>query len=79
MLPEGWTFEGKRVLDFGCGAGRTLVRSTDEGVANLTPTWVSACRRTLLELARVRFQGEEALAEIVGVPLQLEELLPQVL
>jgi SAM-dependent methyltransferase len=24
LLPAGWTFEGKRVLDFGCGAGRTL-------------------------------------------------------
>lgn len=24
MLPEGWSFDGKRVLDFGCGAGRTL-------------------------------------------------------
>jgi SAM-dependent methyltransferase len=24
LLPEGWSFEGKRVLDFGCGAGRTL-------------------------------------------------------
>ncbi len=24
MLPAGWQFEGKRVLDFGCGAGRTL-------------------------------------------------------
>jgi SAM-dependent methyltransferase len=23
-LPSGWTFEGKRVLDFGCGAGRVL-------------------------------------------------------
>ena len=23
-LPAGWTFVGKRVLDFGCGAGRTL-------------------------------------------------------
>jgi SAM-dependent methyltransferase len=23
-LPEGWSFAGKRVLDFGCGAGRTL-------------------------------------------------------
>jgi SAM-dependent methyltransferase len=23
-LPGGWTLEGKRVLDFGCGAGRTL-------------------------------------------------------
>jgi SAM-dependent methyltransferase len=24
MLPSDWTFAGKRVLDFGCGAGRTL-------------------------------------------------------
>jgi SAM-dependent methyltransferase len=24
QLPEGWTWEGKRVLDFGCGAGRVL-------------------------------------------------------
>ena len=24
LLPEGWSWEGKRVLDFGCGAGRTL-------------------------------------------------------
>jgi SAM-dependent methyltransferase len=24
LLPAGWTWEGKRVLDFGCGPGRTL-------------------------------------------------------
>jgi SAM-dependent methyltransferase len=24
MLPDGWKWDGKRVLDFGCGAGRTL-------------------------------------------------------
>jgi SAM-dependent methyltransferase len=24
MLPSGWAFEGKRVLDFGCGSGRVL-------------------------------------------------------
>jgi SAM-dependent methyltransferase len=24
LLPDCWSFEGKRVLDFGCGAGRTL-------------------------------------------------------
>lgn len=24
LLPDGWSFLGKRVLDFGCGSGRTL-------------------------------------------------------
>ena len=24
LLPDDWTFAGKRVMDFGCGAGRTL-------------------------------------------------------
>ena len=24
VLPDGWSFDGTRVLDFGCGAGRTL-------------------------------------------------------
>ncbi len=34
MLPEGWSFSGKRVLDFGCGSGRTLrhfLREAEEG------------------------------------------------
>ena len=30
LLPDRWTFEGARVLDFGCGAGRTLRHFLDE-------------------------------------------------
>jgi SAM-dependent methyltransferase len=30
LLPEAWTFEGKRVLDFGCGSGRVLRQFLDE-------------------------------------------------
>lgn len=30
MLPAEWTFPGKRVLDMGCGAGRTLRHFLDE-------------------------------------------------
>ena len=33
LLPAGWTFAGKRVLDFGCGAGRTLRHFLDEAPA----------------------------------------------
>ena len=30
LLPDGWSFDGRRVLDFGCGAGRTLAHFLGE-------------------------------------------------
>jgi SAM-dependent methyltransferase len=37
LLPDGWSFAGKRVLDFGCGAGRTLRHFLDE--AEVAELW----------------------------------------
>lgn len=33
LLPPGWSFRGKRVLDFGCGSGRTLRHFLSEAEA----------------------------------------------
>ena len=33
LLPDQWSFEGKRALDFGCGAGRTLRHFLSEAEA----------------------------------------------
>jgi SAM-dependent methyltransferase len=30
LLPAGWTFDGKRVLEFGCGAGRVMSAFAEE-------------------------------------------------
>lgn len=37
LLPQGWSLEGKRVLDFGCGTGRTLRHF--RGDAETTEFW----------------------------------------
>ena len=34
LVAEDWSFEGKRVLDFGCGAGRTLRQFTSEATSD---------------------------------------------
>src|SRR3954470_7712200 len=34
VLPDGWSFEGKRIYDFGCGAGRTLRHFLEEAKAS---------------------------------------------
>lgn len=50
LLPDGFSFEGKRVLDFGCGAGRTLRHFLPE--AELGEFWGVDIDETSVELLR---------------------------
>ncbi len=50
LLPEGFSFEGKRVMDFGCGAGRTLRHFMDE--ADRAELWGVDIDATSIELLR---------------------------
>jgi SAM-dependent methyltransferase len=50
ILPEGFSFEGKRVLDFGCGAGRTLVHFLGE--AEIAEIWGCDIDRESIEWIR---------------------------
>jgi SAM-dependent methyltransferase len=50
LLPADWTFEGKRVLDFGCGAGRTLRHFAAE--AQTAEIWGVDIDATSIELLR---------------------------
>lgn len=71
-LPEDWSFAGKRVLDFGCGAGRTLRHFLDEArtgefcgcdIDGPSIAWLAANLSPPLDV----FQNEEA------PPLPLED------
>ena len=50
LLPAGWTFDGKRVLDFGCGAARTLRHFAAE--AQIAEIWGVDIDPTSIELLR---------------------------
>jgi len=39
LLPDGWALEGKRALDFGCGAGRVLRHFAPEADAGVVEVW----------------------------------------
>lgn len=34
LLPDGWALEGRRILDFGCGAGRMIRHALPEAASN---------------------------------------------
>lgn len=50
LLPEGFAFDGKRVMDFGCGAGRTLRHFMGE--AERCELWGVDIDATSIELLR---------------------------
>jgi SAM-dependent methyltransferase len=50
MLPEGWSLSGRRALDFGCGAGRTLRHFLDQ--ADDAELWGSEIDQPSVEWVR---------------------------
>jgi SAM-dependent methyltransferase len=50
LLPDRWSFEGKRMLDFGCGPGRTLRQFMPE--ADNAEFWGVDIDATSIELLR---------------------------
>jgi SAM-dependent methyltransferase len=64
LLPDEWSFEGKRVLDFGCGAGRTLrhfLAEAEQGEfwgADIDAPSIEWLGRTLSPPLHVRRSGE---------------------
>jgi SAM-dependent methyltransferase len=50
VLPDDWGWEGKRVLDFGCGPGRTMVQFTEE--AAVSDWWGCDIDRPTIEWAQ---------------------------
>lgn len=50
LLPADWTFHGKRVMDFGCGAGRTLRHFMTE--AHAAEIWGVDIDTTSIDLLR---------------------------
>lgn len=68
LLPADWSFEGKRVMDFGCGAGRTLRNFLEE--AERAEFWGVDIDAPSIDL----------LAETVSPPLHLKrcEYMPPV-
>jgi SAM-dependent methyltransferase len=53
VIPQGWTWEGKRVLDFGCGAGRAIRHFLD--LAPQTELWGTDIDARCIEWNREHF------------------------
>jgi SAM-dependent methyltransferase len=64
-LPEGWTWEGRTVLDFGCGAGRTLrhflpeAESAEVWGCDIDPESIAWLEATLSPPLKVFVNGPE--------------------
>jgi SAM-dependent methyltransferase len=71
LLPDDWSFDGKRVLDFGCGPGRTLRHFVGE--AERAEIWGADINRTsIANLERTLCPPLHALRCEADPPLGLE-------
>jgi SAM-dependent methyltransferase len=71
VLPDDWTYEGKRLLDFGCGAGRTLRHFLD--VSDQAEVWGCDIDEPSIEWLRANLCPPlNAFACGVDPPLDLE-------
>ena len=72
LLPDDWDFRGKRVLDFGCGAGRTLRHFLDEAEsaeiwgADIDPPSIDWLQANLCPPLHVRLSRPDPPLELEG-------------
>ena len=70
LLPEDWTWDGKKVLDFGCGSGRTLRHFSEE--AKVAEFWGGDIHGESIEWIQENLDWVNAWQTAMNPPMGLE-------